>query len=96
MIRIVIENILLLLLPTAFYIAYLYLTIGSKGAKQKVLNDSPIVWLFVAGVGLVLLVLIIFGSTSGGRPGEAYQPPVFKDGKIVPGHIKKDEPSAGG
>lgn len=96
MIRIVIENILLLLLPTAFYVAYLYLTIGSKDAKQKVLNDAPIVWLFVAGVALVLVVLIVFGSTSGGRPGEAYQPPVFKDGKIVPGHIKKDEPTVGG
>lgn len=96
MIRIVIENILLLLLPTLFYIAYVYLTVGSKDAKKKVLNDAPIVWLFVAGVVLVLIVLAVFGSWSGGRPGDAYQPPVFKDGKIVPGHIKKEDSPAGG
>lgn len=96
MIRIIIENILLLLLPTLFYIAYVYLTVGSKNAKQKVLNDAPIVWLFVAGVVLVLIVLVVFGSSNGGRPGEAYQPPVFKDGKIVPGHIKRDAPQVGG
>lgn len=96
MIRIVIENILLLLLPTLFYIAYVYLTVGSKDAKKKVLDDAPIVWLFVAGVVLVLVVLAVFGGSNGGRPGEAYQPPVFKDGKIVPGHIKKEDSPAGG
>lgn len=95
MIRVVIENILLLLLPTLFYVAYIFLTVGSKGAKQKI-NDAPFVWLFVAGVVLAIAVLAIFGSTSGGRPGDAYQPPVFEGGKIVPGHIKRDEQSSGG
>lgn len=96
MIRIVIENILLLLLPTLFYIAYVYLTVGSKDAKKKVLNDAPIVWLFAAGIALVLFVVLVFGTSNGGRPDDAYQPPVFKDGKIVPGHIKKDDAPAGG
>jgi len=96
MIRIVIENVLLLLLPTLIYVLYVYLTIGSKGAKKKVLDDAPIVWLFLAGVVLAILVLAVFGTSSGGRPGDAYQPPVFEGGKIVPGHIKKDAPEKSG
>lgn len=89
MIRIIIENLLLLLLPTLLYIAYIYLTVGNKNAKQNVLNDAPLIWLFLAGVGLALSVLLIFGTMQGGSPGQAYRPPEFRDGKVVPGEVQK-------
>ena len=47
----------------------------------------PLIWLFIAGAVLVIVTLVAFGSTSGGKPGQHYVPPVMKDGKIVPGHI---------
>ena len=96
MIRIVIENLLLILLPTLLYIAYIYLTAGKKGTKQAALNDAPFVWLFLAGVALAVSVLLFFGTVSGGKPGQAYSPPVYRDGVIVPGHLdEKQVPTDG-
>jgi len=30
---------------------------------------------------------VLFGSTSGGKPGQEYEPPSMKDGKIEPGRL---------
>ena len=96
MIRIVIENLLLLLLPTLLYVAFMYLVGGGKGRKQSVLDDAPLIWLFLAGVGLAVSVLLFFGTISGGKPGQAYKPPEFRDGTVVPGKLKKNQvPSDG-
>ena len=92
MIRIVIENILLLLLPTAMYVAYVLLTRKrdgeDKGKKPGVLDDAPLLWLFSAGVAMVIVVLVIFGKTDGGRPDQGYVPPSFEDGKVKPGQMR--------
>lgn len=97
MIRIVFENILLFLLPTLLYLAYMLLmreTTGTDASANaprtpmSVLNDAPLLYLFAAGVALVLVTLIAFGSTSGGKPNQPYTPPAMKDGQIQPGHIE--------
>lgn len=88
MIRIVAENILLFLLPTIIYVAYIYMTREEKADAMRVLDDAPLIWLFVAGAVLVIITLVTFGSVSGGKPGQVYTPPVFKDGRIEPGHIE--------
>lgn len=94
MIRIVIENILLFLLPTIIYVAYITLTRRTRspaGAPQdatKVLDEAPLIWLFIAGALLVIITLVAFGSTTGGKPGQSYQPPVLKDGRIEPGRVR--------
>lgn len=88
MIRIVAENILLFLLPTIIYVAYVYMTREDKGGAARVLDDAPILWLFVAGIAVVLVTLATFGSISGGKPGQVYVPPVLKDGRIEPGHLE--------
>lgn len=87
MIRIVAENILLFLLPTIVYVAYVYMTREEKPQAMRVLDDAPLIWLFVAGASMVILTLVIFGSATGGKPGQVYTPPSFKDGRIEPGHI---------
>jgi hypothetical protein len=87
MIRIVIENILLFLLPTVLYVGYVLLTRGVP-TKGSLLDEAPLVWLFAAGALLVVLVLVAFGSTSGGRPDQHYEPPSMKDGQIQPGRIR--------
>lgn len=94
MIRVVIENMLLFLLPSLIYVTYVWMTQpetakGETGQSAgEIMNDAPLLWLFAAGAVLVLLTLIAFGNTSGGRPGQHYEPPTMKDGHIEPGHIQ--------
>ena len=86
MIRMLIENILLFVLPTLAYLAYVYLARKESSTGRDVLADAPLLWLSVAGAALVLTGMIVFGSTKGGTPSQGYEPPGMKDGKIVPGH----------
>ncbi|KAB2941392.1 MAG: DUF6111 family protein [Hyphomicrobium sp.] len=88
MIRIVAENILLFLLPTIVYVAYVYMTREERPGAMRVLDDAPLLWLFVAGAALVIITLASFGSVTGGKPGQVYTPPSLKDGRIEPGHIE--------
>jgi hypothetical protein len=104
MLRLVVENILLFLLPTVFYVGYTMLRRHLNDQPQhpdqaagatnsgtnvgNVLNDAPFIWLAIAGAGLVFSVLLLFGSVSTGNPNGTYEPAVYKDGKIVPGRIK--------
>ncbi|HLB07700.1 MAG TPA: DUF6111 family protein [Alphaproteobacteria bacterium] len=96
MIRIIIENLLLFLLPTLVYVAYVLMTRPEEeanGAAGKatlgahVLDNAPLLWLFGAGAALVIVTLVAFGSISGGKPGQHYEPPAMKDGRIEPGHL---------
>ena len=96
MIRIVIENILLFLLPTLAYLGWVLIarpdtlerTPDGRIRPTRVLNDAPLLWLAASGTILLIIVLVAFGKTSGGRPDQTYSPPVFKDGKIEPGRIE--------
>jgi hypothetical protein len=94
MMRVVLENMLLFLLPSLVYVAYGLLLRepgrdGVKGGQRaaQVLDDAPLLWLFVAGAALVIVTLVAFSSSSGGRPGQHYVPSVLKDGRVEPGHI---------
>jgi hypothetical protein len=88
MIRVVIENILLFLLPTAMYIGYVLLT-RSNISAGAVVNDAPLIWLFITGALLVGATLVYYGTTTpGGKPGAVYTPPHMKDGRIEPGTLK--------
>ncbi len=86
MIRIVVENIVLFFLPAAIYVAFVLLT--RTDPKQGLFDGAPLLWLVAAGTALVVVVLIAFGSTSGGRPDQHYEPPSMKDGHIEPGRIR--------
>ena len=86
MIRIVVENTLLFLAPTLVYVAYVYLARKGESATSDVLAEAPLAWLAVGGAVLVVITMVMFGSLSGGKPGDGYEPPVMRNGKIVPGH----------
>jgi hypothetical protein len=89
MIRVVIENALLFLLPTAIYVGYVLLTRRTAAAPASVLGEAPLVWLFVAGALLVGATLAYYASiTPGGTIGQVYIPPRMKDGRIEPGQLK--------
>ncbi len=85
MIRVVIENILLFLLPAIVYVVYVSVTRrDTKGA----LDGAPIGWLVLAGTLLVFVTLAAFGTSSGSKPGSVYVPSELKDGKIEPGRLE--------
>lgn len=89
MIRIVIENLLLFLLPTIAYVIYVYVARRQEaGSPGEIVSEAPLMWLFAIGAILVVATVIAFGSTSGGKPGMAYEPPVLKDGRIEPGRSR--------
>jgi hypothetical protein len=90
MIRVVIENILLFVLPAAVYIGYMLLVRTGNASATAVVNDAPLVWLFVVGALLVAATLIYYATvTPGGTPGQVYTPPrMGKDGRIEPGQLK--------
>jgi len=88
MIRVVIENVLLFLLPAAMYFGYVLLT-RSDTPAGTVVNDAPLIWLFVAGALLVGATLAYYATiTPGATPGAVYTPPRMKDGRIEPGTLK--------
>ncbi len=88
MIRVVVENIVLFLLPTAIYVIYVLLT-RKQHVKTGIFDEAPFFWLMLAGTALVILVLVAFGTTSGGKPGQSYVPPhLGRDGRIEPGELK--------
>ena len=90
MIRVVIENVLLFLLPAAMYVGYVMLTRRGNTSAGAVVSDAPLVWLFVVGALLVAATLIYYATvTPGGKPGQVYTPPrMGKDGRIEPGQLK--------
>lgn len=94
MIRILVENILIFLLPTLLYAAYVVATApasenDAERTLGRVLEEAPYLWLATAGAILVVLSLIAFGNFDGGKPGTKYQPQIMKDGHIVhPGQVK--------
>jgi hypothetical protein len=96
MIRTVFENILLFLLPTLIYVGWVFVQRiraedreqGAAHPASGLLDDAPLIWLFVVGALLVIVTLAAFGTSSGGRPGQHYEPGILRDGKIEPGQIR--------
>jgi Family of unknown function (DUF6111) len=88
MIRIVLENVVLFLLPTFVYFTYKLVARRGETTATRVLEDAPFVSLFILGSMLMVATLVVFGTNTGGKPGQEYQPGILKDGKIVPGWMK--------
>jgi drug/metabolite transporter (DMT)-like permease len=89
--RIVVENIILFLLPAALYVGYMVLVRRAGQSPRQVMDDAPLLMLFIAGVGLIAATLLIFGvrgAEDEGRAGQAYEPSVYKDGKLTPSKVK--------
>ena len=86
MIRVVIENLVLFFAPTLIYLAYAWLRRDGTTAGGQLIAEAPYAWLASIGAAVVMVTMVLFGSTSGGRPDQGYEPPEMKNGKIIPGH----------
>jgi hypothetical protein len=54
---------------------------------KSLMSEAPLLYLFAAGLFLMVATLVFFSSNSGGRTGQSYTPPVLKDGRVEPGHF---------
>jgi len=81
-----ISPILRLILPFLIpFIGYfIWLKIMRVLGKERTWSH-PWHWLFLAGT-LGLLVMFAVFAQEGAPAGSIYVPPVYKDGKIIPGH----------
>ena len=87
MLRIAIIELALLATPLVLWTVYACVTRRQRVAV--VLDDAPMSWLMVAGIGLVVIGLASFAVYSADPAGEGkYVPPVYQDGRIVPGHVE--------
>ena len=86
MIRIVVENVFVFLLPSLLYVTWIAFKLNTWPGLGSILKDAPLVTLFALGGFLMLSTLALISSREGNSPGDAYQPPIFRAGHIEPGH----------
>lgn len=85
MLRIVLINVLLFLLPFLIYAAYV---VWVKGvAPKRAMSGAPFLWLILAGLAVLFVGLVTLVEFTGGERGGTYQPSVLEDGVIKPGGI---------
>lgn len=85
MIRILIENIFIFLLPSILYVAYIAFIKRDWPGLGHVIRDAPLLKLFVIGAVLMLGALAAFSTKTGHDPREPYTPQTYSDGKLSPG-----------
>jgi len=88
MIRVFLEVMTLFFLPTLIYVAFAIATRRPGLSALAALDRMPVFVLSILGAGLVTGVLALLGSEGTGKPGQAYEPAVMKDGKLIPGHMR--------
>lgn len=88
MLRVFIEIILPLTLPTALYFLWIALFPRDHASAR-----TPWVWLAGAGALLLAIVLVFMVIDFGAPQHGVYVPPAWRQGRIVPGHIEpRNEP----
>lgn len=85
MIRILLTQLFLFLLPFIAYAAYLFL---SKKMNRQAWVDAPRYWLIMAGLAVSLTGFMILTQVNNNPTGGVYVPAHMEDGKLVRGKIK--------
>jgi hypothetical protein len=88
MIRVVLTQLALFLLPLALYAGWLFLRRKSLSAG---LDVRAIFWAAMLGVVISVGFLVAFGQRDTAPPGSRYVPPHMEDGTYVPGHFLPPE-----
>ncbi|HLY44266.1 MAG TPA: DUF6111 family protein [Stellaceae bacterium] len=87
MLRVFVSIVLPLVLPTALYLAWLWIARGAARGGGMLWGDLPWVWLVGGGVLLLAAALVLLTEGFGSPPSGVYVPPRWENGRIVPGHI---------
>lgn len=86
MTRVIAINLLLIFLPFILYAAYIWLEKKPETSKEF-WQYIPLLPLFVTGV--ILMSTFMISQIAIGPPQKdgVYNPPVIKDGVVIPGHV---------
>jgi uncharacterized membrane protein YdcZ (DUF606 family) len=85
MIRAIVEEALLFLLPFALFA--LYLILRRKNPMARASWDGQMTWLFMAGLVCVVVVLLATAMTAERQSG-AFVPTHMENGRLVPGQFR--------
>lgn len=89
MLRVVLIQLFLFLLPFLCYGTWLWLT--KKTGRDENWSRGPVGWLTLAGLGLVIAGLLATAIFNTSPEGTEYRPSSFKDGVFVPGGFEKTD-----
>lgn len=90
--RLILQIVIPLVLPTIVYILWVKYQL-KQNPNANIRVKKPWFWLISTGCVLTITVMLFFGLSQGKDPDGTYQPPVYKDGKIIPGHmVPADKP----
>lgn len=92
MLRVLIEYVVPLALPSLLYFIWLayrnrQIARGGEGAPQR-WQEGPWAWLIVGGVLLAVIAGIVVSMLRGYGTEGRYVPPRVEDGRIIPGHVE--------
>ena len=89
MIRRIVYEILLFLLPFGLYFVYWRVAKRDESAPAP---THPWTILFASGLVLVAASFLVWGITEGAGERGLYVPPHLEDGKVVPGRVEPGAP----
>jgi Family of unknown function (DUF6111) len=84
-------EVFLFLLPFVLY--FLYTRVAPRDEEGKLSHAHPWLWLFVAGLLLVIASFVWLGVTEGAGSRGVYVPARNEHGKVVPGHFENPSPA---
>jgi len=85
MLRAIIEEVLLFVLPFCIFAGYLI--VKRRNPLDVEHWSRHVFWLAIVGLCLVI-ALVAYGGWTAPRSGGAYEPPHMENGKLVPGRFK--------
>lgn len=88
MLRVVLINIALFALPLAIYAAYFYVRERNQNAVEIEWKNMPLSFLLQAGLGLIVLGMLVTAYMGGEDAGGAYVPARMENGKLIPGEVQ--------
>lgn len=92
MLRFLLIEAILFLIPFALYFAWRAFLDKREDETEGRFNEKPWQMLIIAGGALVLAGLVVFALTSGRRGDMVYIPAHIVDGRVVPGtYISREE-----
>lgn len=86
MLRIILTQLILFLLPFACYTAWLWLTKKNKDPDSW--TRGPVAWLTLAGIALVIGGLVSVAVFNRSPEGKEYRPSEIRDGVFIPGRFE--------
>lgn len=84
--RVLLINLLLLALPAMLYYAYVWA--ARRDGRQGEIKAAPLLWLFAAGLLLMVAGIASFIGQDSGKPGQKYYPAYIKDGVVMPPRVE--------